>query len=309
MSKQAVQLSKKKRTKYRFQKIKMCKKCNRYSVLKDDCCPTCGSSFLPIESIAKSMFKNKVLTDAISLLIFVCLGIIFAPTLKTLYFSLFAGILFCIGYVVMNTIFIKSEYYFQLKKLIHLDILKMKQGIYEDSELAKKDIKEARAVHAYEKLREIGDFIINNEMKIRRIMVLNDLVLRKDMELELDTLVPTSYDKDFVKYTLDVMKVNRSLVTKKVISYFVLHRNQISADFGNEALISMAGNATRMKLYILEFSSFIEEYIEYFPKDRLIKLCRILTSNPTEGWESLYQKTRDLVKRKYDFDPDFHRFF
>ncbi|MFP5116370.1 hypothetical protein ACSU64_29100 [Bacillaceae bacterium C204] len=308
MAKQAIQLSKKKRTKYRFQKLKMCKKCNRYSVLQDEHCPKCGSTFVEIEGLVNSIVKNRLFTEAIRILILVCIGIVAAPTVKTLYLSLITGVIFVISYIILTFVFIKSEHFIQLKKLLRVDLRKIQAGIQFDSDLAKEDVKAEKLAQAYEKLREIGDFIYSNQVKIRRVMVLNEILLRKDMELELEPLIPSSYDKDFVKYALEVLKINRTLITKKCISFFIIYRDEIVRDFGMDSLIAVAGTALRMKLYILEFSAFIEEFLEYFPKDRFLRLCNILYSNPDANWGSLEEKAMRLVEMKYHYDPDFKRF-
>lgn len=308
MAKQVVQLSKKKRTKYCFQKLKMCKKCQRYTVLNDENCPKCSSNYIGIESLVRAIVKNRLFTEAIWILIFVCIGIVAAPTVNTMYYSLIAGVVFIIGYVMLSSIFIKSEYFIQLKKQLRADFRKIQAGIRFDSNLAKEDVKEEKLAPAYEKLREIGDFIYSDQVKIRRIKVLNKISLRSDMELELEPLVPSSYDRDFVKYALEVLKINRTLITKNCIAYFINYRDAIVIDFGMNSLISVAGTALRMKLYILEFSQFIEEFLEYFPKERVLRLCNILHSNPDVNWGSLEEKTKRLVARKYNYDPDFKRF-
>lgn len=308
MAKQVIQLSKKKRTKYRFQKLKMCKKCNRYSVLKNEHCPQCGSAFVGMEGLVNSIVKNRLFTEAIRILILVCIGIVAAPTVKTLYLSLITGLIFVISYIILTFVFRKSEHFIQLKKLLRIDLRKIQAGIQFDSDLAKEDVQAEKLAQAYEKLCEIGDFIYSDQVKIRRVMVLNEIVLRKDMELELEPLIPSSYDKDFVKYALEVLKFNRTLITKKCISYFIIYRDEIVRDFGMDSLIAVASTALRMKLYILEFSTFIEEFLEYFPKDRFLRLCNILYSNPDANWGSLEEKAQRIVEMKYYYDPDFKRF-
>ncbi|WHY85467.1 hypothetical protein QNH39_23095 [Neobacillus novalis] len=308
MAKQAVQLTKKKRTKYRYQKLKMCKKCNRYSVLKDQNCSKCGSAYVGIERLVKTIFKNRLLTEAMWILMIVSIGIVAAPTVQTLYYSLIAGLIFCISYVILTFVFMKSEFFTQLKRLLRADFKRIQSGIQFDSELAKADVKEERLAPAYEKLREIGDFIYSDQVKIRRVMVLNEIILRSDMELELEPLIPSTYDKDFVHYALEVLRINRTLITKKCIAYFIHYRDAIVIDFGMDSLMTVAGTSLRMKLYIVEFSEFIEEFLEYFPKERVLRLCNILYSNPEVDWGGLLEKTKHLVAMKYNYDPDFKRF-
>jgi hypothetical protein len=308
LTKQAVQFSKKKRTNYRFQKIKMCKKCNRYSVLNEEKCTICGSNFIGLESLVKSIFKNRLFTESIWILILVSIGIVAAPTIKTLYYSLIAGFIFCIGYVILTTFFMKSEYNLQLEKLLRSDWKRIKEGIQFDSNLAKNDVQENQLSSAYGKLREVGDFIENDDVKIRQVKILNSIILRSDMELELERLVPSSYNSDFVRYALDVLKIKRSVITKKSISYFIQYREEIIRDYGIDALISVASSALRMKLYILEFSEFIEEFLDYFPKERVLRLCSILNSNPDINLGSLREKMIRLIAMKYHYDPDFKQF-
>lgn len=286
----------------------MCKKCHTYSVLVDESCPTCSHVYTDFESLAKSIFKNSVFTEAILIMIFVSLGIILAPTITSLYYSLFSGLTFCLIYVIFALIFKNSEYFTALKRLLENDFSKIKAGIEFDSVRAEKDVQDNQHGDAYEKLRDIGDFFDQDEIKIRGVKALNEIVLRKDMELELESFVPISYDKDFATYVINVLKINTTLVTKKVIAYFINYRREIIRDFGRDVLILMAGSSLRMKLYIVEFSGFIEEFLNDFPKERMLRLCSILQANPEENWGRLAEQTKQAVQRKYTYDPDFKAF-
>lgn len=302
---QAVRLPKKKQTKYRFQKLKMCKKCHRYSVLKDDDCPKCGAVYVGVESLAKSIYRNRFGTEVIAIILFVSLGSVFAPTNKTFHYSLLAGFSCCIAYAIMSFLFIKSEYYQQLNKLFYADLINIKAGIAQDIALAQDDVKQGRVAAGYDKLREIGDLIYSDQIKIQRVRAMNRMALRKDMELVLDPLIPTSYDRDFVKYALEVLKINRTLVTKKCIAYFSKYRIEVRRDFGMESLLTVVGTVLRMKLYILEFSEFIQEFIEYLPKERLHRLCSIINSHPEEEWGGLEEKVRRLMGLNDHSNPNF----
>lgn len=304
-----VRLPKKKQTKYRFQKLKMCKKCHHYSVLKDDDCPKCGTVYVGVESLAKSIYKNRFGTEVIAIILFVSFGSVFAPTSKTFNYSLIAGFSCCIAYVIMSFIFSKSEHYQQLNKLFYDDLINIKSGIAQDIALAQDDVLQGRVAAGYDRLREIGDLIYSNQVKIERVRALNKMALRKDMELVLEPLIPTSYDRDFVKYALEVLKINRTLVTKKCIAYFSKYRIEVMRDFGMESLLTVVGTVLRMKLYILEFSEFIQEFIEYLPKERLHRLCSIINSHPEEEWGGLEEKVRRLMAVKYPYDPDFKSYF
>jgi hypothetical protein len=285
--------------------MKMCKKCQCYSVLKGKNCPECGTVFKGVEGLAKAYVRKQLYSETLWILLFVCLGVIFAPTNEARYYTLIIGGSFTLGYVIFTFIFLKSEYYYQLRKLIFSDILKIKAGIQQDSNQAREDIKENNVSAAYDKLQQIGEFIHNDQLKIRTVIALNKFALRRDMNLELEHLLPSSYDKEFVKYALEVGKINRQLIKKSCIAYFIKYKLDIIHDFGLDTLMSIAGSALRMKLYIHEFSEFIQEYIDYFPKDRILRLCSIIHSHPKEDWGGLAEKIKQHVLIKYSYDPEF----
>ena len=292
---------------YQFQKLKMCKKCQRYSVLKDPICPVCGKYYKKFDQLVRKSVMKRFILEAIWILTVAGLAVLFAPTSQIMYY-LAGGVMFCISYIIVTSIFLKSEYHYQLKKRLRNDLRKIQAGIRFESNLAKEAESEGQLEAAYEKLCEIGDFVYSDEVKIRQVIVLNKLPLRSGVEPELERLIPSSYDKNFVKYALKVLKKNRARFTKRCITYFIRNREKIMIDFGEDALIAIADTALRMKLYILEFSSFIEEFLPDLPKERIQRLCSIILANPDLDWGSLKVRTIELIGRKYRNDPDFKRF-
>ncbi|ULT56468.1 hypothetical protein L1999_26070 [Neobacillus drentensis] len=297
-----------KNEKYQFQKLKMCKNCQRYSVLKDPICPVCRKHYKLVHQLVRKSAVKHLFTEAIWVLTGTGMGVIFAPTTQTMY-CLAGGTLFYISYIIVTSIFLKGEYHYQLKIRLRKDLRKIQAGIRFDSNLAKEAEREGQLEAAYEKLCEIDDFVYSDEVKIMQLIVLNKLPVRSRVEPELERLIPSSYDKKFVNYALKVLKQNRARFTKRCIAYFSCYRENIMMDFGGDSLISIADTALRMKLYILEFSGFIEEFLEYLPKEHLLRLCSMVEANPNIDWGSLKGNTLRLVERKYSSDSDFHRFF
>ena len=296
-----------KNEKYQFQKLKMCKGCQRYSVLKGRICPVCGKDYKKVHQLVKTNIMKRFFMEALWILTVTGLAVLFAPKAQIMYFQA-GGVMFCTSYIILMSIFLKSEYHYQLKKRLRKDLRKIQAGIRFDSNLAKEAESEGQLEAAYEKLCEIGDFVYSDEVKIRQVIVLNKLPLRRGVEPELERLIPSSYDKHFVKYALKVLKQNRARFTKRCMAYFISYRENIRVEFGRDALIAIADTALRMKLYILEFSSFIEEFLPDLPKERIQRLCSIILANPDLDWGSLKVRTIELIGRKYRNDPDFKRF-
>ncbi|WP_052947456.1 hypothetical protein [Aneurinibacillus tyrosinisolvens] len=242
--------------------------------------------------------------------ILLCLGIVLAGTLLELVLGAVIGIGLLIGYLFLHKRFAPYEQTVQYKAWLTSEAYRIKEGLLLDSTSAVTDVKEERYKESYEKLREVGRFLINDTIKIRKVMCLNHFVLRKDMDLELETLIPSSYDKDFVNYAWEVSKVKKELIKKSMLDYAVVHCHHIALqENGRDILTNMAGAALRMKPYVDRYKDFIVAYMEYLPKERVLRLCKLVTAHPSDGWEELYLRTKALVKAKYDFDPDFSGFF
>ena len=295
--------------KYKFEKLQFCKKCQRYSVLTEEKCPVCAQHYKKLFRLIRSTFIKRIVTETLWYVVLVGLGIIFAPSKKDMDVVLVAGSIFFLTHWVLTFIFLKSEYYTLLKKKLRQDLSQIQAGIRFDFQRVSEDSKEGRGQAALDKLREIGDFVDSDEVKIRQVIVLTKAAIRSDGELELEKLIPTRYDKHVVLYALEVLKFNRAQVKKSCIAYFLHYRRNIEMDFGADPLIAMADTALRMKLYIHEFAGFIEEFLEYLPKKRFIRLCGILDKNPHMEWGRLKGTAIRLIEKEYRHDPAFQAFF
>lgn len=307
-----VQLRKSKKTTYAFQRLKHCKSCGIYSVLFDDTCAACGKehAFVPVEASLHVISRRSLHIDLLILSILTCLGIILAGTLLELVLGTVLGLALLASYVFLHKKFAHYEKAVQCHALLTDEAGKIKEGLLIDSKAAVLDVKEERYKESYEKLREIGCFLTDDTIKIRKIMCLNHFVLRKDMDLELETLIPSFYDKDFVDYLWEISKIKKEVIKKRAIDYAVTYRHSISQqDNGRDILVNIAGSALRMKQYVDRYKSFIIDYVEFLPKERLLRLCKLVTANHSGEWDDLYHRTKAVVHAKYDFDPDFAGFF
>ncbi|WP_160722749.1 hypothetical protein [Bacillus sp. USDA818B3_A] len=307
MTNQTVNLSKKTVENYLFQRLKFCKKCQRYSVLRTKKCPECGRHYKKVSSLVTKILIKRVLTETTWILTMTALAAMFAPVKQTIY-CLAAGAVFWVSCLVLTVLFSKSQFYYQLKKSLRKDIRKIQAGIRFDCMQAEAEEREGKLEEAYDKLREIGEFVQSDELKKKQVKLLNKLPLKAGSDFDLERLIPASYDKNFVKYLLKVITNNRAQITKRCIAYCVQYRRNIELDFGKEKIVAIADTALRMKLYILEFSAFIEEFLDFMPKVRLLRLYKVIHKNPNVDWGKLQKRTIELVERNYCNDPDFKMF-
>lgn len=306
----AVQFRKSEKTKFKYQRIKYCKHCNSYSVLWATECDICGRKYRPIQSFSDIWSRRLTQIEYLSLGILGCLAVLCAKTITMLVTS---GLAVCSLFVLFYLV--KKRYApYEKQAQFYLFVMKEEPKIMFalEKHLAAivSDVKENNFVNAYEKLREVGYFLDNDTIKLRKVMYLNHFYLRKDMDLELETLLPTMYDKDFIEYLREVAKVKPALIKSKSIEYVVKHKAAIYEHVnGTEVIANVAGAALRMKSYVNQYKDFIIEAAEYLPKERLLRLAKMVVANRSKEWEDLYERTHSLVTSRYNFDPDFHGIF
>ena len=301
-----VQFRKTRKTAHTFERIQGCKRCHTYHVLWDTHCENCGREYTPIRRLSTTVTRRYVQTRFLLLGLFVCLAILSADTVMQL------GLAFGIGALLIALFFViqkrlgSYEKDAQFVRFLTSEKETIKQSLIHHLEEIGADVKAERIKDAYEKTREIGHFIESDTIKIRKIMFLNHYVLRKDMELELDTLIPKTYDMDFMEYLREVIKVQPWLVKKAVLDYVKRYKAQILLLENGEQLIGqVAGAALRMKTYIEQYQDLIIEFIDYLPRERLLRLAKMASTNRHEGWDRLYEAVKNRVDTHYAFDPDF----
>ncbi|WP_312109060.1 hypothetical protein [Brevibacillus reuszeri] len=305
-----VQFRKSRKTTYTFERIQGCKRCHTYHVLWDTHCENCGRAYTPIRQLSTAVTRRYVQTRFLLLGLFVCLAILSADTILQLALAFGIGILLFALFFVIQKRYGSYEKDAQFVRFLTSEKETIKQSLVHHLEDIGADVKAERIKDAYEKTREIGHFIESDTIKIRKIMFLNHYVLRKDMELELDTLIPKTYDKDFMEYLREVIKVQPWLVKKAVLDYVKRYKAQILLLENGEHLIGqVAGAALRMKTYVEQYPELIIEFIDYLPRERLLRLAKMASTHRHDGWDRLYEAVKQRVDTHYAFDPDFKGLF
>ncbi|RED76288.1 hypothetical protein DFP98_1125 [Cohnella phaseoli] len=307
-SKIAVQFRKLKKSTYTFQRLKYCKKCGRYSVLFDEICPDCQSSrtFQSPAEHAYVIHKRSGHTETLLLIALLCLGIVLARDFTQLIAAFSAAVVLLTAYLYLLKRYRVTNEKFYLQKLLIKQVPQIAAGLNRDVESSLEDIKASKFKEGYEKLREIGYFLNNDHIKAYKIFCLSRFFIRKDMQLELETLIPGHFDKLFISYLFEVSQVNKQLIRQSVLDYVVKYRAEIEGlENGKEIMTNVAAAAIRMRHYVDTYSSMIFDYVEGLPKERFLRLCKMLAEHPSLNTVSLSRKCKETVRVRYGFDPDF----
>lgn len=302
-----VQFRKTHKTANVFERLKACRHCHTYHVLWETECSVCGREYQPIREISAKVTRRYVQTRFLLLALFVCLAILSADTLLQIGVAIGGGIVLSALFFVLQKKYGIYEKNRDFLRYLTNETENIKKSLLKQQEEIGADVKEERFKDAYEKIREVSHFLHSDTIKIRKIMYLNHFILRKDMELELDSLIPSSYDKDFVEYLREVIKVKPELVKRSVLTYVSRYKSRILLHESGEQLIGqVAGAALRMSAYVEEFQDLIIEFIDYLPRERLLRLARMVSNHHQPGWERLAEATKRRIETHYSFDPDFN---
>jgi len=303
----AVQFRKTPKNIHTFERLRYCKSCGHYSVLWDDSCEQCGKqNFIPATKHIEALNRKKFHTELLGIVTFFCLTILVARSLLEIIIAIVAGIGLIGFYIYLRYKYKTTINHIWFHKTFKQEVPGIRKGLQLDMELAIKQIDEEQYKVAYEMLREIGYFLLDEPIKHHKLWCLYHFIIRKDMDLELDALIPSSYDPGFVLYLYEVSKVNKGLIKSNALDYVITYRSQIrNLDRNHDMMTSIAGAALRAKQYVDKYQALLIEHVEYFPKERLLRLCQLLSKSDPRQWPELYSKTKEIVHAKYSYDPEF----
>jgi hypothetical protein len=284
----------------------ICKKCFMYTSLKKDTCSLCltKKGFYTLDEYTSKKYKAQFQTELFFLSSLFLVATIITSQLNMIFTILIVGISLLILYGSVKYYLRDYEKKHVMSKLLKSEKLRMIDGVRFDMESAEEDMKSQNFLTAYEKLLIIGLYLQNDEVKAMKINCLNHFILRKDMPLEMDTVVPSFYSTEFMSYVKDALKVQRNLVNRSLLNYLKEHEELIKENEMEDVLINAAGGALRMKQYFIDYEEFIMRYAPAMPKERIIRLCKLLDTLPEETEHFSKAVTQNLIRSKFPGDQE-----
>jgi len=277
------------------------------SINYSSACLSCGKqSLIPYITYTPILTKTRGHIGTLVISSLICISILFSIHLLDMIVSLSGGVALFVSYITLRKKYKRQLERFHLQDILLRNRNAILQGLTIDLDHAVKEIQTANVKAAYEALREVGRFLLNDKVKLLKVHCLNRIVLRKDMELELDSVVPSIYDFSFIEYLYEISKVNKQLIRQQTLDYVADYRENIEAlEFGQELMINICSAALRLKIYAVSYQNLIIDYMALLPKERFLRLCKMIAANNETDWKKLGDQARQTIKVKYDYDPDF----
>lgn len=295
---------------YRYQKIMYCKKCGRYTSIETTICPKCGhNSLITMDKHNEKAVKMRFQTDLLIMLALFFISIIAARSKYEIALSIGAGIFFTIILLLIHKKYMESEKALNLYKIFSSNFQEIKQGLDMDEAKAMKKMKDGNFKQAYEDLREIGVLLQNDRIKENKLLCLSNFVLRKDEDLELDSLILSYYSPILVNYIDEVLKLNRTLVRRNVIDYIINYeRDILQMKNGQDILGNVAGAAVNSEQNIILYKDFIMRYIDVLAKDRIMRLHNVAKNSNSKELNDIYDETMRVIDYRFGTDNDIKKF-
>ncbi|OKP98850.1 hypothetical protein [Paenibacillus sp. P46E] len=291
---------------YAFDKLRICRRCSRYTALGEERCSKCGHAALtPVEKHAVSLTGRKMHTRLLLILLLTLGSVYFGQSLQQMALCGAGGIVLAVLFLLMQRKVRQNENLYALNELLGRSIDSIGEGLEINRQEAVSVLRE-NDVLAYEKLREISILLRGDRVARQRVALLHGFQLRKDMNLELEQLLLKDFEPLLAEYIGEIAKVRPELIKDRTLRYVKTYEVQIlEMDRGAAILTAVAGAAVRLKRYALLYSGMIGRYIQELPKDRFIRLSRMISASPYEAWNGLDLKVAEVREAKYRWDPDF----
>lgn len=290
---------------YAYDKLRICRHCGRYTALDEERCSKCGrASLLAVEQQAAALTRRKMQTHLLFILLLTLASVYFGNSIQQMVLCgagglLLAGLLYYTQRKVRQ-----NENLHSLNEMLGRGIDIIKEGLEINRQEAVSVLRE-NDVLAYEKLRELSILLRGDRISRQRVALLHGFLLRRDMDLELEQLLLKEFEPLLAEYIGEIAKVRPDLIKERTLRYVKNYEEDIrQMDNGLMILTGVAGAAVRMKRYALLYSSMIGRYVHNLPKDRFMRLSKLIAASPHEPWNGLDLKVAEIREVKYRWDPE-----
>ncbi|MDQ0087823.1 hypothetical protein J2T12_001229 [Paenibacillus anaericanus] len=291
---------------YAYEKLRVCTHCERYTVLHEPSCLFCGKGTLrPVHWKAEKLVRRSMRNELLLTLLVTLLAILFAHGADQI-------IIACVGGAAAIALLwlnqrktLSPRTYGELVKLFTRNRQKIIDGLIKNLDTAVEVGNNKEHKRSYEMFREVATLVQNDHIRMLQIMQLQSFVLRSDMDLELEPLMLKHFDPHLAAYIGELAKVKRELIKDNALRYVTSYEDEIlDMKDGLSILIGAAGAAVRKKRYVAIYARFMARYASKLPKERFLRLYRVISGHPEQEWGELADIVSRLYEEQYGMDPE-----
>ncbi|WP_261378437.1 hypothetical protein [Paenibacillus agilis] len=305
--KQPVRLKSYSITRYGYQKLRVCKHCKNFTMLSKEECRYCDKNkLISLDEHASLLVRDSNIKVLLIALLIAVAAVLFGDSTEQRLICGTIGLIVIIVLWRVQVMLRPQAVSRQLLELIKQEQQVIVNGVFRDWEVAIENWNKDKPL-TYAMLREIATLMHNDTIRLQQLHMLDSFILRKDMDLELEPLLLRHFEPLLANYIGEVAKLKRDLIRDRTFRYVLRHEHSIlRLESGLAIMTAVVGAALRTKHYIASYSPLVRRYAFNLPKDRFLRLYRMLAEYPDEEWEGLPDEVYRIYQEKYRWDADFH---
>lgn len=306
-TKKSIQLPMLHRTRRVYDNLRICRKCQNYTILPGDACPDCGKQALvPVIQQAGLRAKRKMVNEILFALLLTIIAVVVSKEMTEIIISIITGIVLMTALILVQRRMLAKETLRQLARLFKTNSNTIYEGTVRDQSTAVTAVRSGEDVEGYHMLRQAAVVVHNDRLRLAQLSLLQNFRLRSDMDLDLDSLIVQDFDPLLAEYIGEIAKIKREMVKDRAIRYVIAHEPQIlKLENGMNILVSVTSAAVRMKRYVTMHPGFVRRYARFLPKDRFLRLYRMINSDPAQKDSAMAIDLETIRQELYKGDSDF----
>ncbi|MBP2000801.1 hypothetical protein J2Z69_001832 [Paenibacillus shirakamiensis] len=292
-------------TRYKYEKLRVCRNCGNYTILWDESCPQCGKSLLlGIENMALMKVKLQMQTERLIAVLITLAAVLFSSTFQHIAWSLGLGAGGIILLSLVQRSMLEAQVPYQIQKILETSTRRLMEGLKLNIEAAY-DMRSSDEPLAYEMMREIATVVYSDRLRLQQLKLLCSFQLRKDMDLQLEELLISDFEEEMVDYIGEIARIKPELIRERIILYVTQHEPEILIlSRGQEILTAVAGAALRKARYVTLYPEFMERYARHLPKERFLRLYHLIMEQEELRSTSLAKEVADIHRNRYTQNAD-----
>lgn len=306
-TKKSIQLPVLHRTRRVYDNLRICRKCQNYTILPGDACPDCGKQALvPVIQQAGLRAKRKMVNEILFALLLTIIAVVVSKEMTEIIISIITGIVLMTALILVQRRMLAKETLRQLARLFKTNSNTIYEGTVRDQSTAVTAVRSGEDVEGYHMLRQAAVVVHNDRLRLAQLSLLQNFRLRSDMDLDLDSLIVQDFDPLLAEYIGEIAKIKREMVKDRAIRYVIANEPQIlKLENGMNILVSVTSAAVRMKRYVTMYPGFIRRYARFLPKDRFLRLYRMINSDSAQKDSAMAIDLETIRQELYKGDSDF----
>ncbi|MFD1887123.1 hypothetical protein [Paenibacillus wenxiniae] len=305
-TKQAVQLPILEPSRHNYDRLRVCRKCGRFTILMDESCPNCGKmKLVPVMRQARSQTIRRMLNELLITFILTIAALLLSPDMRLMALFAAVGIVLLVALVLVQRRAVERETARELSRLFRRQQRDIYDGLVEDQRIGVEEVRAGNEVEGYHILRKTAVLVQNDRLRLALLSLLQNFRLRSDMDLELDSLITRGFDPLVAEYIGEMARIKRDMIKERSIRYVIEHEPKIlQMEQGWNILVGVTSAMVRMKRYITTYPGFIRRYARHLPRERFVRLYRIVQSDSGLLQDALAHDLEAIRHELYPNDPE-----